>query len=94
MLVAKRVPNGSVANLLRESALPVSWQLRINIARQIAIAMAFLHRKGLIHRYVGSWNLAMLFPQGLKRHQVRECVAHRTRSQTRRLWFRTKIEPL
>lgn len=47
-----RVPNGSVKNLLEDQTASISWYTRVSIARQVGVAMAFLHRKNLIHRSV------------------------------------------
>jgi hypothetical protein len=66
------------------------WKMRVVMAMDIAVALNFMHKKGLVYRYQVTTTFdAKLLPLALsahtrlprsQRHQAREPAAHRERS--------------
>jgi len=49
-IVTEWVGGGDLRKLIKKKQIPVTWKERTEIARDTAIAMAYLHVKKLIHR--------------------------------------------
>ena len=50
---------GSLFDALHGGKLPLSGNVRLRIARDIACAMAFLHASGIVHRALKSQNVLL-----------------------------------
>ncbi|XP_042067123.1 wall-associated receptor kinase-like 1 [Salvia splendens] len=62
LLVYEYVPNGTLFDLIHQSQLPISWNMRIKIAADIAGAVAYLHFASSVpiyHRDIKSTNILM-----------------------------------
>eukprot|EP01088_Endostelium_zonatum_P018380 TRINITY_DN5881_c0_g1_i1.p1 TRINITY_DN5881_c0_g1~~TRINITY_DN5881_c0_g1_i1.p1 ORF type:complete len:651 (-),score=156.16 TRINITY_DN5881_c0_g1_i1:135-2087(-) len=56
-LVTEYVPGGDLRKYLKKPDVHMSWGLRVDIALDVARAMAFLHSKGVMHRDIKSKNI-------------------------------------
>ncbi|XP_047942939.1 wall-associated receptor kinase-like 6 [Salvia hispanica] len=62
LLVYEYVPNGTLFDLIHQTELPISWNMRIKIATDIAGAVAYLHFASSVpiyHRDIKSTNILM-----------------------------------
>lgn len=62
LLVYEYIPNGTVADHLhgvRAQEAPLSWPVRMSIARETATALAYLHKSDIIHRDVKTNNILL-----------------------------------
>ncbi|XP_062083187.1 serine/threonine-protein kinase-like protein At5g23170 [Humulus lupulus] len=57
VMVMEFMPNGSLHDLLHLVKTPPSWPKRLQIVLQIATAVSFLHRSGIVHRDIKSENV-------------------------------------
>jgi LIM domain kinase 1 len=60
-LITEYIPGGSLKELIHDSGLPLSWDERISLAKDIACGMNYLHHKGVIHRDLNSLNCLVSF---------------------------------
>ena len=44
------VNGGSLENLLQDHSISLSWTVRVQLAKDIAVGVAYLHRNGILHR--------------------------------------------
>eukprot|EP01087_Luapelamoeba_hula_P017638 TRINITY_DN557_c0_g1_i1.p1 TRINITY_DN557_c0_g1~~TRINITY_DN557_c0_g1_i1.p1 ORF type:complete len:462 (+),score=118.97 TRINITY_DN557_c0_g1_i1:144-1529(+) len=56
-IVTEFVPGGSLRQVLKNPNIPLSWSKRTSFARDIALAMTYLHHKDIMHRDLKSANL-------------------------------------
>jgi len=56
-LVTEYVPGGDLRRYLKNPEVEIGWKLRVQIAADVARAMAFLHSKKIMHRDLKSKNL-------------------------------------
>jgi serine/threonine protein kinase len=56
-LVTEYVPGGDLRRYLKNPDVEIGWKLRVQIAADVARAMAFLHSKKIMHRDLKSKNL-------------------------------------
>ncbi|PIN13380.1 Serine/threonine protein kinase [Handroanthus impetiginosus] len=62
LLVYEYIPNGTVADHLhgeRAKEAPLAWPVRLSIAIETASALAYLHKKDIIHRDVKTNNILL-----------------------------------
>uniref|UniRef100_A0A803PX60 Protein kinase domain-containing protein n=2 Tax=Cannabis sativa TaxID=3483 RepID=A0A803PX60_CANSA len=57
VIILEFMPNGSLHDSLHVIKTPPSWPKRLEIVLQIAAAVKFLHRSGIIHRDIKSENV-------------------------------------
>ncbi|CAH0696544.1 unnamed protein product [Spodoptera exigua] len=55
-LVTEYVPGGTLYQLLQDSTVPLSWEVRARLARDVAAGLGYLHRRNVIHRDLNSHN--------------------------------------
>ncbi|XP_022831823.1 LIM domain kinase 1 isoform X2 [Spodoptera litura] len=55
-LVTEYVPGGTLYQLLQDSSVPLSWEVRARLARDVAAGLGYLHRRNVIHRDLNSHN--------------------------------------
>lgn len=55
-LVTEYISGGSLRDLLHDSSEFLSWEQRVNLARDIAAGMCYLHSMNIIHRDLNSHN--------------------------------------
>jgi serine/threonine protein kinase len=53
-IVTEWVDGGNLRTLTKDKNDTFTWSNKVSIARDIAVAMAFLHGRGIIHRYGNS----------------------------------------
>lgn len=53
-IVTELCQAGDLLNVILNKDIKMDWKIRLNIARQIASALAFLHDRNLIHRDIKS----------------------------------------
>lgn len=53
-IVTEWVDGGNLRTLTKDKNDTFTWSNKVSIARDIAVAMAFLHGRGIIHRYANS----------------------------------------
>lgn len=58
-IVTEFMAGGSLSDLLRDQARTVLWRTRIAIGLEIALGMAHLHSRGLLHRDLKSGNVLL-----------------------------------
>jgi len=56
-IVMEFVSGGDLRSKLKDNKLNIPWKTRIEVAKQLAGAMAYLHKKGIIHRDLKSHNM-------------------------------------
>jgi len=56
-IVTEFVGGGDLRSKLKETNVVIDWPTRLGIARDIALAMNYLHSKGIMHRDLKSHNL-------------------------------------
>jgi len=56
-IIMEFISGGNLRSKLKEKNLQMDWPLRIEVALQVARAMAYLHSKDIIHRDLKSHNL-------------------------------------
>jgi LIM domain kinase 1 len=61
-IVTEWVEGGNLRTLTKDKNDTFTWSNKVSIARDIAVAMAFLHGRGIIHRY-GKSTTAYYMPQ-------------------------------
>ena len=44
------VNGGSLESLLQDHSTSLSWTVRVHLAKDIAVGVAYLHRNGILHR--------------------------------------------
>jgi len=56
-IVTEFVPGGDLRAILKDVAHEIPWEVRTDIAKQLAAAMNYLHSRNIIHRDLKSHNL-------------------------------------
>lgn len=56
-IVTEYMNGGNLSSILKRTEVPISWKLRISIARDIMGAIAWLHSNDLIHRDIKTENI-------------------------------------
>jgi len=56
-IVTEFVPGGDLRAILKDDHADIPWDVRVDIAKQLAAAMNYLHSRNIIHRDLKSHNL-------------------------------------
>ena len=56
-IITEFINGGDLRSKLKDESIPMDWRLRMSILSDIAIAMNYLHAKGIIHRDLKANNL-------------------------------------
>ncbi len=56
-IITEFIPGGDLRSKLKDKSIEMDWKLRIEILRDIALAMNYLHSKHIMHRDLKSHNL-------------------------------------
>lgn len=56
-IITEYVAGGSLRSILKDESIPLSWARRLSFATDIALAMAYLHHRNILHRDLKSANL-------------------------------------
>ena len=56
-IITEFINGGDLRSKLKDESITMDWRLRMSILRDIAIAMNYLHAKGIIHRDLKANNL-------------------------------------
>ncbi|CAG8792367.1 5098_t:CDS:2, partial [Acaulospora morrowiae] len=57
MLVLEHASDGSLQQYLKENSRNMNWNAKLNLARQIAGALKFLHKNNILHGSLNSRNI-------------------------------------
>jgi serine/threonine protein kinase len=56
-IITEFVSGGSLRKKLKDQSIPLDWPLKVYIAKNLALALTYLHTKNIIHRDLKSHNL-------------------------------------
>lgn len=59
LIVLEYMEAGNLYDLLHDTKVKLDWSQRLNIAYQIALAVQYLHSKGLVHGDLKSLNVLL-----------------------------------
>jgi len=65
-IVTEFISGGNLRQTLKNSEIDLPWERRIGYAKDVALAMTYLHHKGIMHRDLKSGNLLIANDQKLK----------------------------
>ena len=65
-IITEYVPGGTLRQMLKNTYMELSWKQRIEVARDIAAGMCYLHSQHVIHRDLKSKNILIQSSQGRK----------------------------
>eukprot|EP01099_Mayorella_cantabrigiensis_P003680 TRINITY_DN2780_c0_g1_i1.p1 TRINITY_DN2780_c0_g1~~TRINITY_DN2780_c0_g1_i1.p1 ORF type:complete len:384 (+),score=96.91 TRINITY_DN2780_c0_g1_i1:47-1153(+) len=66
LIVTEYVSGGNLHQYLKDLNFPLSWKIRIKVAKETAMAMAYLHSRSIIHRDLKCKNLLVDDPFKVK----------------------------